>query len=457
LEERINFYIPVEIKSRELYSKILLAKYAVQKGFNVILGRKNEINKIVTKMPPGIYYGLGVVKNLEPFYKRLSEQGHFIVVNDEEGLVTFSDEMYLSSKVSSETLKSVDLLIAWGKENFNVISTGRPEITPKIYTAGNPRFDLLKPRFSGVYDPEIKEIRKKYKQFVLVCTSFASCNHYICGTDYVQQLIDKKVLISEDSINIYKRYHQIKTNTLKSFLDAIPLIAKAYPATDVVIRPHPSESSNPYIALVKKYRNVYLEDKFSVHPWILSAKAVIHHYCTTSIEAFSAKTPSFAFRPEQDSVIEKEVPYACSINCKSAEELIRSLHKCIDDLNTKCEIIQPRKKYSNYVHNIDHIVASEIIVNEICRRISSNINLNKVVYNNQTINNNKYINFIRELSRIFLPKRKSGLRYISHKFDRLTVEEVIKIFKIFEPNYSRIYKCERVAHNIVYISQVKSS
>jgi surface carbohydrate biosynthesis protein len=455
MKNRINFYVPVEIKNRELYSKILLAKYAAQNGFNVILGRKNEINKFVTKMSPGIYYGLGAVKNFEPFYKKLSDQGHLIVVNDEEGLVTYSDEMYLDLKVSPETISAIDLLFTWGKENFKVISSGRPESTSKLCTAGNPRFDLLKPQFSGVYEKEISEIRKKYKKFILVCTSFASCNHYVRGTDYVQELVDKKVLTSEDSVNTYKRYQKIKNATWRSFLEAVPMLASAYPDTDIIIRPHPSENSDSYIKLTKKFKNIYLEKRFSIHPWLLTAKALVHHYCTTSIEAFSAGTPGFALRPEKDSTIEKEIPYECSNSCESPDELIELIHDCLGEEVSKCALKRPEKDYSDYVYNIDNIVASEVIVNEICKKLETNpidINIKDQDFNDK----GELFYLMRGMLGKILPWGKDSRNYISHKFDRLTVAEVKKVLDVYTTGDDREFKCERVGHNMVNICYART-
>ena len=78
----MNFYIPVEVKDRELYAKILVAKYAAENGFNVILGKKNDVNRLVLNMPRGVYYGLGIAKNYNDFFEKLSKLGHIIVVGE---------------------------------------------------------------------------------------------------------------------------------------------------------------------------------------------------------------------------------------------------------------------------------------------------------------------------------------------------------------------------------------
>ena len=106
----MNLYIPVEVKDRELYAKLLLTKYAVERGFNVILGKKNDLNRLILSMTKGIYYGLGIAENYNDFFEKLSKLGHLVVVGEEEGLITYSDEMYLDMRISPKTIKHVDLI-----------------------------------------------------------------------------------------------------------------------------------------------------------------------------------------------------------------------------------------------------------------------------------------------------------------------------------------------------------
>ena len=82
--KKVNLFIPVEIKKRDFASRSLVGFAASLKGFNVYIGRKFEIDKIVFKKNPGIYLGLVTTKTYAPFYKKLKDYGHFIFVNDED-------------------------------------------------------------------------------------------------------------------------------------------------------------------------------------------------------------------------------------------------------------------------------------------------------------------------------------------------------------------------------------
>jgi surface carbohydrate biosynthesis protein len=453
MQEGIGLYIPVELKRRELYAKILLAKYAAERGFVVVLGRKRELNDWVARMPPGIYYGLGTVKNFEGFYRTLGERGHVIAVSDEEGLVTFSDDMYLDLKVSSETLRFVDRLFTWGDENARVIAAGRPGMAEKIRTTGNPRFDLLRHPYRRVYDAEIADIRARYRNLVLICTSFSSCNHYIADLDYVQELIAKRVLTGPESVAIYRRFQRMKVAAWQAFLTAIPLLARAHPQTDFVIRPHPSENPESYLALSRTHTNVHVEDQYSIHPWVLSAKAIVHHYCTSAIEGFAAGTPTFALRPERDSSIEKEIPYECSRECRSPDELVTKVRECLQSVPaTAFALVQPSRNYEDYVLNIGPAVASELIADELCRVASPLAGRQRHgAVQAPPSRNGGFPAKLRAAVSSFLPLNRKGRRYLSHKFDGVSAAEVRQVLAAYEgPDVTR-FQIDEVASNVIRI------
>lgn len=450
---RTDIYIPIEIKHRELYSKVLLAARAVRKGFTVTLGRKSELNNLVLRMPPGVYYGLGTVRNFAELFGEISRRGHLIVVSDEEGLVTHSDDMYLDLKVSEETLQVVDLLFAWGADNSNVIAAGRPEAAAKLRITGNPRFDLLQEPHRRIYDAEVAEISRRYPKYVLVCTSFGSCNHYIRGLDYVESLVEKKVLTTQASIDNYRRFQQVKMVAWRAFLDAIPRIAERYPDTHVVVRPHPSEDASPYHAFANAHDNVSVEGGMSIHPWLLGARAVVHHYCTSAVETFAAGTPGFALRPTRDPAVEKETPFMCSQICESPAALVEALR---DSLSGAVRLSRPPMPhaYANYVKNIDQPTAADRIVDE----ISAAVNIARPPTSAGATFNRRHrggvasmTHALRRAASLVVPSRRATKRYLSHKVDGVTRQEVQRILTVFAPGESASFRCDAFEDNVVCI------
>lgn len=442
-----SLFLPVEIKHRELYAKILLATMAARRGFHVVIGRKSEVNTLVMRVPPGVYYGLGTVRNFESFFAALRARGNRVVVSDEEGLVTHSDELYLDFKVSQATLDVLDLVFTWGAENHGVLAAGRPAAAGKLRITGNPRFDLLHPPYAGIYEHDIEAIRARYSKYVMVCTSFASCNHFIPDLDYVQALIEKKVLSSDESIAAYRRFQQVKAAAWQAFLSAIPQLARAYPETSFVIRPHPSENPDPYRSFEQDCGNVFVDDRFSIHPWILGADAVVHHYCTSAVEACAAGTPSFALRPTRDPAVEKEIPYECSTVCESADELVEAIGPTLRAVRRERTAVPPG--YVRYVRNIDAPVAATLIVEQLCA-LAASTDVSSIAV--RPLDHRKRVaSVVREVLFPFVPWSRASRRYVSRKFDRLTPTEVQRAIHILAPADARRFSCERYDANVVRI------
>lgn len=446
----MNFYIPIEVKNRELLAKVYLAKHAAERGFNVILGRKNDLNELIVRMPPGAYLGIGAFENFRHYFTKLKRLGFTIVVNEEEGLVTYADRMYVDMRVSGGTLQQIDELLTWGAENQSVLASAFPQFEKKFAITGNPRFDLLKPQNRKVYEAEMEAIEAQYGRFVLICTSFSSINHFDKSIDYVKSLVEKKTLRSQESIINFNRYRAVKQKTFAAFLDAIPKLAAINPSINIVIRPHPSENMDIYREFSTQFKNVYVDARFSVHPWIFKAEALIHHYCTTSIEALAAGTPRFALRPERDSLSEKEIPFRCSVECISADELVSRVSECLvtGKGNQKDNLLI--QDYSHYVSNIGDHLAVEAIVNRIsnlCKTPGSRAN--RYANGVRTIvAETAYV--VKKILRSVMCKKGGGVHYLDHKFAHLSCDEVEGVLHAFGPG-TALLECRKMAGDFINI------
>lgn len=425
----MNLYIPVEVKNRELQAKVFLAAHAARRGLNVILGRKNDLNELVVRMPPGVYLGLGAFENFQGFYARLKQLGFAVVVNEEEGLVTYADNMYIDMRVSRTTLQHIDELFTWGGENQRVLSQAFPDCEQKFHVTGNPRFDLLKPENHRVYAQEMEAISAQYGRYVLVCTSFSAINHFDPQLDYVQSLIEKKTLRSQESIENFTRYREVKERTFAAFLEAIPRLAKANPTVNIVVRPHPSENPDVYRECAAGLPNVHVDSRFSVHPWIIRAEALVHHYCTTSIEALAAATPRFALRPVKDELSEKDIPFGCSVECSDVGQLQSRVTECLKAGKDRWQTPPLTQDYAWYVSNIGTPLAAENIVDRIVG-LDPGGRLQSASPNGAKTQAARLAYAGRKALRRVI-RGKGGQRYLDHKFAHLSLAEVKDLLDAF--------------------------
>ena len=83
-----NFYVPIEIKNREFYSRLLLSLEACKKyGWNIFFGFRGHVNYFAQNYTPGFYLGLGSINVFDNLFLSIKKNGTKILLSDEEGLV----------------------------------------------------------------------------------------------------------------------------------------------------------------------------------------------------------------------------------------------------------------------------------------------------------------------------------------------------------------------------------
>ena len=93
-------------------------------------------------MPSGVYFGNGFHKKATKISKILKESGHSIILQDEEGLVRWSPEIYKEYRINPEIYNYTDHFLCWGEEDKAIIENAfKTDI--KASAIGNLRFDLL--------------------------------------------------------------------------------------------------------------------------------------------------------------------------------------------------------------------------------------------------------------------------------------------------------------------------
>ena len=70
----MKVFLPIEIKDRELDSRILISKLLVNKGFEVVIGHKREVNKIALHSTNCLYVSKSCAKTDYPFLKLLKKE-----------------------------------------------------------------------------------------------------------------------------------------------------------------------------------------------------------------------------------------------------------------------------------------------------------------------------------------------------------------------------------------------
>ncbi len=316
--------IPVENQVRELDAKLLLSIVAAERGFPVVLGSRAFVHYRVASIPRGVYLAKSMRKLSNRMFGILRKLGHEIVAWDEEGLVRFaSDEEYYQRRLSPGTVPNVSHLMAWGEDNANALREYPAYTGVPIHITGNPRIDLMRPELREFYRPEADRIRERYGDFLLINTNFGQINHFFSHLGEMKAAVEGRGPDADNSFDVGRG--RMKVRLFEQFLALLPVICKAFPQQNIVLRPHPSESHEPWQAIAAEHPNLHVINQGSVVPWLLAARALVANGCTTLIEAAVLGLPAVNFRPLSEPGLEDPLPQGFGHPAESVDQVVETL------------------------------------------------------------------------------------------------------------------------------------
>ena len=238
-------FVPIEIRSRDYFPRLLISLMFASKGFDVYFGRKREIELLTKFYTNSFYLGLQTTKTYLQFYKKLKKNKFKVLVYDEEGLVTLNDKIYLSTRASSEIIDTVDYFLCWGSKQFNLIKKNTTKNKKKkILNFGNPRIDILKKKYRSLFESEINKIN--IKNYTLINMTFGHSNHFLGKKKLDQKIKTNNFINNKGDKKIYNKFRLYKKKRFLLFKNTIINLVKKNPNEKFVIRPHPSENLNEY-------------------------------------------------------------------------------------------------------------------------------------------------------------------------------------------------------------------
>ncbi len=313
--------IPCETQAREFDAKLLLAAVAAERGFDVLVGSKKEINKRIAGLPPSIFLSKSLTRRNLLNYELLDRLGHTVVCGDEEALVYASPDSYLHHKVAPETLRKARLLLAWGPQNERLWRESPGYHGVPIRVTGNARMDLLRPELRPLFEAEAGRLRKRFGPFVLVNTNFSRLNHYFPGQSRQRFALESGTR-APAGLDPGRGLAAHKARLYEQFLEMVPALAAACPERRVIVRPHPSESRDSWLARAKQHANVEVLHEGNVVPWLLASEVLVHNGCQTAVEAYLLGAAAVAYQPVTSEHYDLQLPNLLSHRAFDLEGLL---------------------------------------------------------------------------------------------------------------------------------------
>ncbi len=284
--------------------------------------------------------------------RALKRAGHKICSLDEEGVVTYKEFLRSNVRYSADTVAELEYVFFWGDTQSQVFRETFPTMAGKAKVTGSPRFEFWRDYAHDVYGPVAKQYQQKYGNYVLLSSSFGIANNILGKNQGVQLTKNQYGDSSREMGKFLTGQGEQNLIAFKEYLDFLPDLAAHFLGTNFIIRPHPSESHDPWKELATEYPNIHFSYENSVTPWILGAAAVFHFKSTTSIEARIMGRPVVTYIPDCPPYMEKyelEVPLALSRAVRTREACIACLMDILENPQKSAGPMPMEKPVSDWI------------------------------------------------------------------------------------------------------------
>lgn len=317
-------YLPMEIASRELDSRLVLAALALKRGFEVVLGQKWLIERNVNFMPPGVYLSKTLTQRDAKTLREAKERGYFVAAIDEEmpGLVTSAHELRW---ISDEAVAIADRIFISGENNTAAVRERFPAAADRVISALNPRWDLLRPGLRDFYEQDAAAIRKRFGSFILINTNLGFTNSEKGSAEEIiseQERLGKLSMADPNHVAYVNGILAMEAANRATVIHLIDELPKRFPDRRIVLRPHPSERLDTWRSQVDGHAVVDVIREGPAIPWILAADVLVHTNCTTGVEAAALDTPAICVLPTDTPINDRYLSNRVNPVARTVEETL---------------------------------------------------------------------------------------------------------------------------------------
>ena len=371
--------ITLEIVSRELTEKLIIADKAIEKEWGIIFGGRAELLRYMKYLPKAIFFVKSASKIDYPYIKAAKNYGQKVVCLDAEGLVQHNYDYFAETRVDKSVLNIIDLYFTWGKKQADVIKNKYPNMKDKIKITGSPKVEIWKGNYSTTNNNNIESLIGEYGQFIAIPTSFGEYNHKLGYQTGLKMEIGSYQL-RDSYLKKKMEYYNYIEKIFNKYLEFVPLLSKQLPNTNILIKVHPSENKKPWENIKNKYPNVSIFDG-NISELLKAAHIIIQTESTTAIEAYIYNKIVFSYCPVTDKEMINQslvLPRMCSIMKKNTDNLISEIRNISNSLYDSSKYYNKQK--------IDNSLTKRMM------NFSKNNSSKEIIDNFENLNVNKYEN-----------------------------------------------------------------
>ncbi|WP_440698003.1 surface carbohydrate biosynthesis protein [Candidatus Pelagibacter sp. HIMB1709] len=358
-------YIPIEIKARELTSKLLFISENINENFVYFIGDKKSSIRATSLLGEGIYFYKSINYNDTNHILRIKNKGNAYISLDEEGGATQSNtssfQSYLNYRSNLKNVSLVNKIFTWGNFDYKGWNKKYKNHTNKIIKTGSPRFDIWRKEiYSKIFKDEILHL-KKYSPFFFIPSTFISSYSWL-----QKEISNEKKMKRNNNKLTYgylKKRIKARKDSHKNFLAFVNLIKKLtkdFPKYKILIKPHPTENVLDWKKKFKekKYSNVLIDNKYDLTAYIAASNCVIFSESTAGIQSIIMGKKAISYNLK-NNVTFRNFANKCAPQTSNYDFLLKYLNE-----NYNYEKLKYKKKIKDRFY-ITKKTSSKIIMQNI--------------------------------------------------------------------------------------------
>ena len=405
--------MPIEVQRRELDAKLVVSTLAAQRGYKILIGRDRIVRRLARFLPKGILFDKSIGGKGDKKVYRYNRLGYRIAAMDEEGTGFLVDpDMFLEARMADDTLALTSRWFCISDAVRDMCLERFPKHSEKFVTTGLGRTDTWRRPLLGLYDELAQNIRDKYGRFILFNSNFGLVNH-ARGKEFVSKQMRKvEAMYDAEAANYAQQVEENQAN-LDCYIEVLPKILTWLPEHNIVVRPHPAENVDFWKETFKHEPRIFVEDEGVVTSWIVASEFMLHHGCTTGIEAEIMGHPQVNYAPMPDMCHDTDMARTFSRFVHTEQELRQTITDAVINGNSER---MPLAGQGTFFASLEGRLVAEKIVDEFDKIAFGSGDLSKML---------PLLRFSpRHLVSAFKDVTTKAKAYSNQKFSGVTVDEL---------------------------------